>query len=163
VLHTGSLRNSDEILDAADVTDANAFEELQVYVNELPRATIPDQGRVDGLNTATILDQEGIDEEGSPRTNQIEADDPDTTSTVVVDRFPFGSSGTPIPGMPRGTLAHESWRDTPMESMWAPFRSRKDWELAYWVKMRSSCSSAAVNDLLAISDVCPFFLSEHCF
>lgn len=134
-------------------------------MNELPRATIPDQGRVSGLNAATILDQEGIDEQGSPQTNQVEADDPDTTSTVVVDHFPFGSSGAPILDMPRGTLAlaHESWRYTPMESMWAPFRSQKDWELAYWVKMRSSCSSAAVDNLLAISDVCPFFLSEHCF
>ena len=148
MLHTAI---SYEILDIADVTDANVFEELQVYASELSRAAIPDQGRID-LNEATIPDQGGTDEQRSPQTNQIEADDPDTMSTVVVDRFPSGGPGAPIPGMPRGTSVHESWQGTSMESIWAPFRSQKDWEVAHWVKMRSSTSSSA-NDILAIPDV----------
>ena len=146
----------------ADVTDADALEELQLYTNELSRATILDQGRIDGLNAATIPDQEGIgiDEQRSSQTNQNEADDPDTTSIVVVDRFPSGSPGAPIPGMPHGTSTHESWRES-MESIWAPFRSQKDWEITHWVKMRGS-SSSAVDDFLAIPDVCPYFLSDYC-
>ena len=149
----------DEILDAADVTDADALEELQVYANELPRVTIPDQGMINGLYTATIPDQDGIDDEQrSSKTNQVEADGLDSTSTVVVDRFPFGSLGTPIPDMPRGASVHELWRD---KSMWAPFWSQKDWEIAYWVKMHGS-SSSAVDDFLAIPDVRHFFLSEYC-
>ena len=152
---------SDEILDAADVMDADAHEELQVYANELHRATIPDQGGINGLNAAMIPDQEeGVDKQRSPQTNQIEADDPDTTSAVVIDRFPSGSPGAPIPGMPRGTSVYEPWRDTRMESIWAPFRSQKDWEIAHWVKTRGS-SSSAMDEFLAISDVCPFFSSDY--
>ena len=47
---------SDETLDAADVMDADTFEELQQYSDKHSRATIPDQGRIDGLNTAVIPD-----------------------------------------------------------------------------------------------------------
>src|SRR5882757_7270756 len=148
---------SDEILDAANVMDADAYEELQVYANELHRATIPDQGGINSLNAAMIPDQgKGVDEQRSLQTNQIEADDPDTTSAVVIDRFPSGSLGAPIPGMPCGTSVYEPWRDTCMESIWAPFWSQKDWEIAHWVKTRGS-SSLAMDDFLAISDVHPFF------
>jgi hypothetical protein len=142
--------------------DADALEELQLYTNELFRVTILDQGRIDGLNAATIPDQEGIeiDEQRSSQTNQNKADDPDTMSIVVIDHFPSGSPGAPIPGMPHGTSTHESWRES-MESIWAPFRSQKDWEIAHWVKTRGS-SSSAVDDFLAIPDVCPYFLSDYC-
>ena len=104
----------DETLDMADVADADALEELQQYASELSRATILDQERIDGLNAATIPDREGIDEQRPPQTNQTEADDLDATSTVVIDRFPSGSPGAPIPGMPRGTSAPQG---TPMESV----------------------------------------------
>jgi hypothetical protein len=108
-----------------------------------------------------IPDQGGIEEQESPpRTNETEADDPNTMATVVVERFP-GSPGIPIPGVPRGTSARESERDTSRESMWAPFRSQKDWEFAHWVKTDGS-SSSAVDNLLAIPNVCPFFFSDYC-
>jgi hypothetical protein len=143
----------------SDATDADAPEELQIHGNELHSATIPNQGRIDGdgLNTAPTPGQGGTNERRLPQTNQIEADDPDATSTVVVDRFPSGSPGAPIPGMPCGI----SWRDTSMESMWTPFRSQKDWEIAHWAKTRGS-SASDVNHLLAISDVRTFFLSNYC-
>ena len=101
---------SDETLDVADVMDADTFEELQQYSDKHSRATIPDQGRIDGLNTAAIPDQGeiDIDKQILVQSNQIEADDPDTTSTVAIDRFPFGSPGASIPGMPCGTSTHES-------------------------------------------------------
>ena len=154
---------SDETLDVADVMDADTFEELQQYSDKHSRATIPDQGRIDGLNTAAIPDQGeiDIDKQILVQSNQIEADDPDTTSTVVIDHFPFGSPGASIPGMPCGTSTHESGRDTSMESMWAPFRSQKDWEIAHWVKMCSS-SSSDVDSLMAVSGVCFFFLIVYC-
>ena len=123
--------------------------------------TILDQGRTDDLNTATISDHEGIDKRRSPQSNQIEADVPDTMSTVVVDRFPSGSPGAPIPDIPRGTSERESWRDTSTESIWAPFQSQNDWEIAHWVKMRGS-SSSAVDEFLAIPNVRRFFLFGCC-
>ena len=101
---------SDETLNAADVMDVDTFEELQQYSNKHSRATIPDQGRINGLNTAAIPNQGeiDIDKQILVQSNQIEVDDPDTTSTVVINRFPSGSSGASIPGMPRGTSTHET-------------------------------------------------------
>ena len=101
---------SDETLNAADVMDVDTFEELQQYSNKHFRATIPDQGRINGLNTAAIPDQGeiDIDKQILVQSNQIEVDDPDTTSTVVINRFPSGSSGTSIPGMPCGTSTYET-------------------------------------------------------
>lgn len=104
-----------------------------------------------------------IDEEILPQTNQTEAetDDPNTMSTMVIDRFPSGSPGTPIPGMPHRASAHESAQDRSMESIWAPFRSQKDWEIVHWVKI-SSLSSSDVNNLMAISGIRTFFSSVYC-
>ena len=95
------------------------------------------------------------------QSNQIEADDPDTTSTVVINCFPSGSPGGSIPGMPCGTSTHESGWDTSMKSMWAPFWSQKDWEIMHWVKMCNS-SSLDVDSLMAVLDVHFFFLIVYC-
>lgn len=136
--------------------DVDTPEERQTHGNELPRATIPNQGQINGRDSATICGQGGTNGYRSPQTNQIEADDSDATSTVVVDRFPSGNAGAPIPGMPCET----PWRDTSTDSMWAPFRSQLDWEIAHWVKTRGS-SSSSTNCLLAILEVHTFFLSNY--
>jgi hypothetical protein len=157
--------SSEVTLDAADVADADAFQELQDFANEQRSATIPDQGRVDGFNIATIPDEEGVEEPELPRTDENDLGDPDTMATVVIDRFPFGSPGIPVPP-PHGTSAHNSSRDSSGESMpvWAPFQSRKDWEFALWVKTRGSTSNA-VDELLAVPGVCrfsyPFIVSNR--
>ena len=167
VLCTDPEEISDETLDAADVMDMDVFEELQQYSDQCSTATIPNQGRIGGLNAAVIPDQEDmefdIDEEISPQTNQTEAetDDPNTMSTMVIDRFPSGSPGIPIPGMPHRASAHELAQDRSMESIWAPFWSQKDWKIAHWVKISSS-SSSDVDNLMAISGVCTFFSSVYC-
>jgi hypothetical protein len=44
------------------------------------------------------------------------------------------------------------------KSPWAPFKSRKDWEVALWVKLQGP-RSTAFSDLLAIPGVC--FISIH--
>ena len=69
------------------------------------------------------------------------------TSSVVVEGFPFGNPGAPIPGMPQGP-SYEQFRATP----WAPFQSQRDWDIARWAKTHSTTSSA-VADLLALPDV----------
>ena len=143
----------------ADVTDADAFEKLQGHATKLPRATILDQRSTGGLHIATNPNQGGFDEQTSLQTNWFEADDPDTTSTVVVNQFPFGSLGAPIPGMPHRTSTYEASQDTSMESMLAPFQSKKYWQIACWAKT-SDASSSDVGDLLMI--VHAFLLLHYC-
>ncbi|KAH8986507.1 hypothetical protein EDB83DRAFT_2240317 [Lactarius deliciosus] len=72
-------------------------------------------------------------------------------SQLVVDRFPHGSPGAPIPGTLQGTHMYQSSHETLGSSIWAPFRSKCDWEIACWAKTRGPTSSA-VADILAIPE-----------
>ncbi|KAH9019477.1 hypothetical protein EDB85DRAFT_1873073 [Lactarius pseudohatsudake] len=74
-----------------------------------------------------------------------EGDDPE----LVVERFPNGSAGVPVPGVHQELSPYQTSLDIPGQSTWAPFRSQCDWEFARWAKMRAPTSSA-VGDLLAI-------------
>ncbi|KAI9459935.1 hypothetical protein BJY52DRAFT_1204009 [Lactarius psammicola] len=62
------------------------------------------------------------------------------------------SPGAPIPGALQGLHVYQSSQEAFGPSIWAPFRSRGDWEIACWAKMRGPTSSA-VADLLAIPEV----------
>jgi hypothetical protein len=70
------------------------------------------------------------------------------TSLVVVDTFPFGNPGAPIPGLPHDSTAYEQFQATHGET-WAPFKSQHDWEFMHWAKTHN-VSSSALGDLLAI-------------
>ena len=72
--------------------------------------------------------------------------------TPVVDRFPFGCPGMPILNKPQGSSMYEKWRSTSKDSLWTPFCSELDWNIAQWVKMRGPSSTAAT-ELLAIPGV----------
>ena len=74
------------------------------------------------------------------------------TSQLIVDGFPHGSAGAPIPGACEGSNIYQSTRETFGTSMWAPFHSQCDWEIARWSKMRGP-SSSAVAELFAIPEV----------
>ena len=125
-------------IDPADVMDADAFEALSRGETS-PMATDPDQ-------QASLEDPD----QQRLRINPDNLDAP-TASTITIDQFSFGSPGAPIPGMPPGPSTYES-QVTLAASVWAPFRSQCDWDLARWAKMRSPTSSA-VTDLLAIPTV----------
>ncbi|KAF8265156.1 hypothetical protein EI94DRAFT_1702692 [Lactarius quietus] len=73
--------------------------------------------------------------------------EPDWKHTVVP--FPHGQPGAPLVSTPRGTTIYDLTRDLLGESVWAPFQSQCDWELAYWAKTRGPTASA-LTDLLAI-------------
>ncbi|KAH8986784.1 hypothetical protein EDB86DRAFT_3082630 [Lactarius hatsudake] len=60
---------------------------------------------------------------------------------LVVDCFPHGSPGAPIPGTVQGSHVYQSSEETFKSSVWAPFRSQSDWEIACWAKMRGPTSS----------------------
>ena len=80
-------------------------------------------------------------------------------SDVIIEYFPFGNPGAPVPGMQRGPSIYEATRESLGDSQWAPFRSQCDWEFARWAKMRGP-TSTAVTELLAIPEVCMHWLSQ---
>jgi hypothetical protein len=130
--------------------DTDAFEELTGRVN-LSSAMAVDNPA--GNSSA------GIPEGRGPQTNRTEAGTFDAGSTVVIDPFPSDAAGAPIPGIPRGYSTYESRRAALSDSDWAPFQSKRDWEVAQWAK---SCgaTSTAMSKLLAIPDVSPNFVHD---
>ena len=134
-------------LDGADVTDADTFEELT-----------RGDGQTDPCEIAVDRPSD-IPEEGGEETIEIESNST-KSSSVVVDIFPFGDPGAPIPGVPQGHTSYERFRATQGDTVWAPFRSQRDWEIACWAK-RHSMSSTAVAELLAIPEVCAALFSQR--
>ncbi|KAF8481855.1 hypothetical protein DFH94DRAFT_691497 [Russula ochroleuca] len=131
---------SNDMFNPANVTDVDVFEALE-YSNNISMATIPDHLTVD--ENLGDLEEESV---------QIDAENSDTTSTVVIEQFPSGSPGTPIPDTPRGSPAYASHQDMLADSVWAPFHSQHDWAIVCWAKM-SGPTSTAVTELLAIPEV----------
>src|SRR6266702_584095 len=73
------------------------------------------------------------------------------TTTLVIDRFPHGHPGAPVSGIGQASI-FEATCNGLGDSIWAPFRSQCDWEIARWAKMRGP-TSTAVTELLAIPEV----------
>ncbi|KAN0131568.1 hypothetical protein V8E53_010676 [Lactarius tabidus] len=76
----------------------------------------------------------------------------DTSHQVIVEHFPYGRPGTPIIGTDEGVSIYHTSREVFGSSVWAPFHSQCDWEIARWAKMRGPTSSA-MEELLAIPEV----------
>jgi hypothetical protein len=135
-------------VDLADVTDTDASDP-DVFQQE---------SQVDGLLTETNTGEIAVDEPSdisdslAEQSFEFQSHFSDT-STVVVDRFPFGNPGAPIPGATQGPSFNDLYRATHGDSMWAPFQSRRDWVVAHWAKTHSTTSSA-VDDFLALPEVC---------
>ena len=128
--------------DPADAMDANVFQQLAQGDGDLTTPTACE----------IAVDRPSDLPEGSAE-QSIEFDSHfSDTSSVVVDTFPFGNPGAPIPGMPQGPSSYEEFQATHGET-WAPFQSQRDWDVARWAKTHSTTSSA-VAELLAIPDVC---------
>jgi len=124
----------------ADLADADVFEVLTEH-NVHPGPAIPNHRAVDSDTTA---------EPSNAATKQVipfNVPDAERSQTVVIDHFPSGNAGAPIPGM-----ARELNEDMATQSIWAPFVSQCDWEVAHWGKMRGPTLSA-LTDLLAIGEV----------
>jgi hypothetical protein len=139
-------RIEDDAIDPVDAMDAEAFEALSQGIDDSP-LYLPSQ--------EYTADPPALLEDPGRQPTRIEASK--SGVTVVIVRFPFGSAGAPInaPLPP-----HENASSNRLSimshsnSIWAPFRSQRDWEIAHWAKMRGP-TSTAVNDLLAIPEVCP--------
>ncbi|KAI9429933.1 hypothetical protein H4582DRAFT_1825237 [Lactarius indigo] len=75
-----------------------------------------------------------------------------TCPNVIIECFPHGYPGALVAGTPQCASIHESTQQVLGESLWAPFQSQCDWEIAHWAKMHGPTSSA-VTELLAIPGV----------
>ncbi|KAJ7133963.1 hypothetical protein C8R43DRAFT_1132985 [Mycena crocata] len=74
----------------------------------------------------------------------------------IIEKFPGRSAGKPISAAPSHT-SEQTYRTSLGKSTdtnpYAPFKSKMDWEIAKWAKLRGS-GSTAFTDLLDIDGVC---------
>ena len=110
----------------------------------------------DGVDQADHIDTGVLDvplpvtpEDSSQPIHTETQDSTRTTPCSVVEHFLIGCAGAPIIG-PHNNSSLVAPGDS--ESIWAPFRSQCDWQVAHWAKMRGPTSSA-FTDLLAIPEV----------
>ena len=146
-----NVADTDIPADPMDSTDASLLEEIG---NGQPSPTIPQQGQPVEAQTPNHAMPPPIKSQ-PPSPAPIHHTEPDansldtTPAQVFVKRFPFGSPGAPITGAHQGTTIYKSNRKVFGESIWAPFHSECDWEIAHWAKMCGP-SSSAMEELLAI-------------
>ncbi|KAH9075024.1 hypothetical protein EDB83DRAFT_2515877 [Lactarius deliciosus] len=133
--------------DTADITDADVYEQLTHNAQYF--AAYPEQER--SVEQASPAQSQSIEPQHPPPISPIcsEPDDLNPLPELVVDRFPYGSAGVPVPGVHQGLSLHRTSLEGLGTSIWAPFRSQCDWEFAHWAKMRGPTSSA-VAALLAV-------------
>jgi hypothetical protein len=141
--------------DLADQLDAEALELLQQDANHSPTNHSPtnhsptshsEPDTSDSTQSSAPPLQYGFTV-NSATTNHSAG------SNAIIDLFPFGQPGEPVPGMQQSSTLYEATRDSLGDFVWAPFRSQCDWEFARWAKMRGP-TSTAVTELLAIPGVC---------
>ena len=143
--------------DTTDTTDTDIFEII----------TQTQMGRFPDLNL-TVPNCEQIPSESAesgslPKNppNLVEPSSADILSQVVVEHFPFGNPGAPINSMQDSSI-YKSRQEMFGGSVWAPFQSDSNWQVALWAKM-NGISSSAVMELLTIPNVChPLFFILLC-
>jgi hypothetical protein len=141
--------DTDNVL--VDTVDTNLFETL---VQDFHHSTAPEQDRlVPPDRTQTAGSQ--LSDPVLPPPVHVSRGNSNTAAspTLIVDRFPRGSPGAPIPGSHPGSHIYQSSQDAFGPRIWAPFRSQHDWEIAHWAKTCRPTSSALA-ELLAIPKVC---------
>jgi hypothetical protein len=157
---TGDAANADfatarasDSVDAADVADADLLEEME---NNTFSFTNPELDQPVEAQTLTHLTSPIIEPQppASPpaRPTEPNASPSDTSHQVIVKHFPYGRPGAPITGAGEGVSLYHSSLEAFATSVWAPFHSQCDWEIARWAKMRGP-SSSAMEELLAIPEV----------
>jgi hypothetical protein len=134
--------------EAADATDADILE----YLSRLA-ASNQEQGRPDVVRSPSPppLDQ-GEPLAATRPVSPSHSNTSGTRSQLIIDQFPYGSPGAPIPEGPQGTSLYQATQDTLGPNIWSPFGSQMDWELARWAKL-SGPSASAFTELLAIPEV----------
>ena len=142
--------------DTADATDADILEYFNILM-----ASNPEHGRPAFVQTHSPPPQDqGEPLATTPPVSPTVQDHSYTSGTwrqLVVDQFPYGSPGAPIPEGPQGTSVYQATQNNLGPNIWLLFTSQMDWELARWAKL-SGPSASAFMELLAIPEV-----SVHAF
>ena len=86
-----------------------------------------------------------------PPVIQSEEDDSESMPSVVIEQFPFGDSGVPTSGEHQGSINNTSYNAL-RDSIWGPFNSKCDWDIAHWSKKHNIMSSVMAK-FLAMSEV----------
>ena len=129
--------------DDADTTDADL---LELLVNNYNITTNTKQDRPveaqSAVPPATPPVTPPVDSEPTPPADPRRTDDDtlDTDTPLVIDCFPLSNPGAPIPGARQGSYRRS--QEAFGASVWAPFHSQCDWEVAHWAKMRSVMDAA---------------------
>ncbi|KAH9038021.1 hypothetical protein EDB83DRAFT_2228544 [Lactarius deliciosus] len=135
--------------------DADVWEAL-VQDIEATVDTDADQGHASGVQLSPPPPSETLHPLTSPPNPPTrDGSDGNTTGSqaqVIVDSFPHGVPGTPTPDPFQGQSDYRSHEDALNTSVWAPFHSQCDWEIALWAKIRRPTLSA-LTELLQIPEV----------
>jgi hypothetical protein len=154
--HTADMTNNagpdtthtTDAADPADVTDADLLEEManntSTYTNPEQDPTVEAQSPAP--STPLVIEPQLPAQPTGPNT-----DSSNTPPQVIVDCFPHSSPGTLIGALQGSSIYHTS-REVFASSIWAPFHSQCDWEIACWAKMWGP-TSLAMEELLAIPEV----------
>jgi hypothetical protein len=137
-----SSRDLDDIGNTGDTTsatDADTYEMLQAQVDH-SAAIVPEPVPTLPSESSTLP------------SIQLKTNELDHPPSVIVDQFPHSSPGVPISGAHQGSPMDDSGHDVLGESIWAPFHSDCNWEIAHWAKMCSPTSSV-LTDLLVVPGV----------
>jgi hypothetical protein len=115
----------------------------------------------DIMNIAEELPQDmpGVSEDQSAIPMPLPPDDNNVVHPKIVE-FQFPTAGQPIPGRSQST--NEAYKNTvhkynpadPLHApnIYAPFKSKTDWEIARWAKLQD-IGSTSFTELLAIKGV----------
>jgi hypothetical protein len=145
--------HTSDTTDAADTADADLLEEM---ANSLSSSTNPEPDQPAEAQTLAPLTPLPVEPQlPTPvpaRPTGPDTNSSDTSCQVIVKHFPHGRPGAPITGADKGVSIYHTSREAFGTSVWAPFHSQCDWELAHWVKMRGP-SSSAMEELLEIPEV----------
>jgi hypothetical protein len=143
--------HTSDIVDAADAADADLLEEMATMPSSStnPEPDQPVEAQTPAPFTAPLVEPETP---APARATEPNTNGSDTSHQVIVEHFPYGRPGAPIIGTDEGVSIYHTSREVFGSSVWAPFHSQCDWEIARWAKMRGPTSSA-MEELLAIPEV----------
>ncbi|KAF8266920.1 hypothetical protein EI94DRAFT_1802320 [Lactarius quietus] len=147
---TADLTPEEGCVDPDDIIDADILEALMEDIDS--SAAINPEQRDSRQSDHARSTGSGSDDPVSPPSLHFEPGNSGGASPVVVETFSRGEPGAPIPGEREGSHVYHTSQEAPHSSIWAPFFSQHDWEIACWAKTCGPTSSALA-DLLAIPEV----------
>ncbi|KAF8262863.1 hypothetical protein EI94DRAFT_1808163 [Lactarius quietus] len=145
---------SAEATDTMDATDAKDTDLQESLTNYDLVTTNPEEDHTDEAQFATSPSpppKEGP-MEAPPALPLIEALPPPRLAPLVIDHFPHGDLGAPVPDSHHGSSRYQTSQESFGALVWAPFCTQCDWDIAHWAKMRGP-TSLAMEELLAIPEV----------